>query len=689
MLKFLRRYQAWILAIGGSLLMVAFLLPQAIQQLGQMGVSQTMAVIEVDGKSRKIKGTEWRDAQAELDIIDRMSGGAARQNMVESLLNPRGLSSDHPDYVSLAGVDHWILLKLEAERAGLIGGWVEGRNFLDEVALQQMFAYEGDVERARSDLNRQLMQAAGGAQRTLEDGYRALANYIGVRRLVEMYQGAGVASDLRLRHVATDYNHTAVIETVFIDARKFVDEIPDPSEEELLAHFETYKDEEPGSGEFGIGYRQPDRFQLEYVVVDYNSIRDTVDDSRLNVRRWFLENKYEFATEEGEDPTFEAFEPQARERYVTIETQKKVDEILRAIKTSLLEKTQLLERDGDLYVLPEDWADRRASFETIRQTVADEWGVDVSYYRQADEMYLFDNIIQFERIGRGAVRLSGTQRTTLGDLIRSHAEFGKGNVPGLQVGVADPEPVRTTGVDNIGGRRITAGRDIIFYRVIAADPERPARFEEVAEQATEDWKRLKVYHDRLVPERDTWEQRAIAEGIETLAESLEATTNLRTISRYDRTALRTGEGGLPPSIPDIGRNAELCNRIFDMLEQIDPLADLEEVDPAQKTVVVTVPAQLSLVAAVVQMSTPLVQESFVQMVNNGILLDRQYIPLAAVNTMLELGGDLTTPFAFETLRDAYKYEDRGRDRREPAPDGMSAPEDEAGGDGDTGDSDEA
>lgn len=36
MLKFLRKYQAWIMAVGGSLLMIAFLLPQAIQRFGNM-----------------------------------------------------------------------------------------------------------------------------------------------------------------------------------------------------------------------------------------------------------------------------------------------------------------------------------------------------------------------------------------------------------------------------------------------------------------------------------------------------------------------------------------------------------------------------------------------------------------------------------------------------------------------------
>ena len=34
MFKLLRKYDKWILAVGGSLLMVVFLLPQALQQFG-------------------------------------------------------------------------------------------------------------------------------------------------------------------------------------------------------------------------------------------------------------------------------------------------------------------------------------------------------------------------------------------------------------------------------------------------------------------------------------------------------------------------------------------------------------------------------------------------------------------------------------------------------------------------------
>ena len=41
MLKFFRKYNKWILAVGGTLLMITFLIPQAIQGLSQAGAIRT------------------------------------------------------------------------------------------------------------------------------------------------------------------------------------------------------------------------------------------------------------------------------------------------------------------------------------------------------------------------------------------------------------------------------------------------------------------------------------------------------------------------------------------------------------------------------------------------------------------------------------------------------------------------
>ena len=46
MLKFLRKYQGIILVFGGVLLMIAFLIPQALQKMGKGAGAQVVGTID-------------------------------------------------------------------------------------------------------------------------------------------------------------------------------------------------------------------------------------------------------------------------------------------------------------------------------------------------------------------------------------------------------------------------------------------------------------------------------------------------------------------------------------------------------------------------------------------------------------------------------------------------------------------
>ena len=66
MLKLLRKYDKWILAIGGSLLMVVFLLPQALTEFGANPRKATAAVI--DGRGKITEG-DLMEARQELSKL--------------------------------------------------------------------------------------------------------------------------------------------------------------------------------------------------------------------------------------------------------------------------------------------------------------------------------------------------------------------------------------------------------------------------------------------------------------------------------------------------------------------------------------------------------------------------------------------------------------------------------------------
>src|SRR5690606_32878880 len=99
MLKFLRKYSKWILVVGGSLLMVAFLLPQALTQFAGDPGSQTY--MRIDG--RKITGHRARLAFQEYAALDMLPTGGQGRGGLEIAL---GIETP----------DHWLLLTDLAER---------------------------------------------------------------------------------------------------------------------------------------------------------------------------------------------------------------------------------------------------------------------------------------------------------------------------------------------------------------------------------------------------------------------------------------------------------------------------------------------------------------------------------------------------------------------------------------------
>ena len=114
MFKLLRQYNKWILAVGGTLLLITFLMPTAIQSCAEQSAFSGSTWATYDGGS--VTGAELELAQKELRVV-------------EVLRNPQ--------FVQL-GADrdpaHWWLLVHEATKAGLVGGAGEGEAMLAQIA---------------------------------------------------------------------------------------------------------------------------------------------------------------------------------------------------------------------------------------------------------------------------------------------------------------------------------------------------------------------------------------------------------------------------------------------------------------------------------------------------------------------------------------------------------------------------
>ena len=75
MLRFLRKYNKYILAVFGTILMVTFLVPFAITQLLPRGATgrAKWATLGPDG-GEKLTVTDLDNARRELRLIDRLKG---------------------------------------------------------------------------------------------------------------------------------------------------------------------------------------------------------------------------------------------------------------------------------------------------------------------------------------------------------------------------------------------------------------------------------------------------------------------------------------------------------------------------------------------------------------------------------------------------------------------------------------
>jgi hypothetical protein len=298
MMKFLRKYNKWILAVGGTLLMIVFLIPQAVSNLGKQAGQGSATVALVDGE--KISAKEWEPYLEEMRALVQL------QATIPQLLGPFVMSIREPE--------HWYLMVREAEAAGLVGG--------EELGSQAAAA----------------LQSMAGMTQNREVIARTLARIDGINRLLNLYQQAGKFSDVRLVDAARDEFLSMSADMVVLQADPDAVDY-EPTEDELQAQLDEYGELTAAASESGFGYRVPDRVQIEYLSVDVPSVREMVERSGaiepVSLHRHWIEN--------ADDPTlnFPPVDPTidvpevVREHLLTKLTRDKLEDIARFMNTEL------------------------------------------------------------------------------------------------------------------------------------------------------------------------------------------------------------------------------------------------------------------------------------------------------------------------------------------------------------------
>jgi hypothetical protein len=607
MFKFLRKHSKWILAIFGTLLMVVFLIPQAIQSLSRSAAFGSATWATVGEDNEEVSAKALQQCQNELRML---------QKLQQPVLGPKPM--DNPA--------HWFLLVREADAAGLVGG-----HWITQMSPEQVQYLQRLVE--NSD------------PRFLDQTF---AKFYGVARMIGMYQSAAKLSDYRLRARAARQFHS-------VQAR---DDLPEPTEEEIVAQFEAFKDVDRATDEKGFGYRLPDRAKIEWLTIPDSFIREMVENSpELDgvalLKHWKRNpaNKPFPPVESGQ-----AIPDIVRNDLLNSLVAQKRDAIRKFAADQFIASWRRLEPDNGYLKLPEDWPQRRVDFRVLAERITAEFpGLALPIYEAIGDRWLTErDITLIDAINMAWTDKYGeNQRPSPAQLVAKAKEFGGDPIILIQEGVTGP-PLRTT--DN----------SIVFFRITDTDPSRPPHdLEEVRDEVVADLKRQADY-EQLRRQVDSIETMAKEEGLLSVALTFESVVLPKSPVHIDNTyrvamQLQTGTAlePAPSSLPLIGPHMPTIETIIDRALSFPLDKPLRDIPAEQRTFVVPVDEKLAIMVVELVEQYPLDRQRFSQLVSAGLL---QRLLLG--EELEQIDGSVQEAFSFETMVKRHNFKVKRRQTEE-------------------------
>lgn len=614
MLKFLRRFGKHLIVVGGSLLLIAWLVPSAMQEWVQN--PERRVVMYIDGK--KVRAKEYQHWQLEL---------AALRNLI---------GNDNDLFES---VEHYMLLARSAQRSGLVGSATEGRSVIPVIATQRARMvevrkiYEQNPNYAQfpvslvsqlvqpadvaaqaviqeAALNANLQEAANSSL-PVKDIEMALARLRGISRLQSQYASIGRVSRPRALLEAQRQLDRSTIDVVMVSADRNIGEVGEPDDAALQEQLTKFKDLKPGEGEFGIGYLLPPRAKIQYLTLDRAKISQKISPDIKELKRVFRDEY----TKTKPDETFEEARPALELQYKA----KVVDQILvyadQSFRTEVALATRSLPDDPEtgLKKLPADWADKRPDLSGLAHKIV-AWvedktkpdpsrpgiRIDPPEVKTLESQFLTaTELAELPGIGASS-RVRGSSRESFAAYVLSVRELQPRSTLSLQVGIPFDEATK----DNNGNQ--------YHFVVLDTRPESvPASVDEARTMLVRDWKRLQAY--KLLVDRDAeaLKQRAIAEGLAALDERKPTfpggpptPSSLKSNLTVSRMNVSDASSGLDFPV--------FRDKVIEAASKFEPTQDVSALDVSARTFVVPMPQKLSLAVGVIKSLTPITVEAFRQ-----------------------------------------------------------------------------
>lgn len=553
MLKFLRRYNKAILMVGGSILMVLFLLPTTTRQLGPSPLSTVVAY--ADGQ--RITVHDMQNSMRELQMLEQFN---------PRLLQGLGVGRNP---------EHWHLLVHEAKRAGMVGGPKEARKDLPQNVLD--------------------MLRASGAESEID---QMLANLRGVLRLITTSSVGSLYSSRESINLGHRMLDTATASMLLVSATKIGDALPPPDEAALTAQYEKYRDTDPTATDAGgVGYRRPDAVQIEWLTIDRSAIESAFAPDPIEVNKYWRQNQAKFTGD------FTAVRPQVETEYKKAQIDQALARVADVVKRELFKSTAGLPADGAYKTLPEDWASKMpklmdlsalADAELKKQfpsiTTAPSYHANDGVWRSGSDLS------RLPAVGFAFLEQGNGSRVMLSQLALTTRELGGPVAAGVQNNV-------------IYGPLKDFRGSLFWFRVLdsrKAGP--PASLDEVRDAVVKDVRAAQGL-EKLKAEAEQYRERAIADGLQALAASIGG-VSVRPGMEITSEMVRSQAGA---QTPDPTMDApEVREAIMNVARTLDPKGDAKSVDVSKRVVSVHSPKAKGLVLAEVTGYRPMTSELFQQ-----------------------------------------------------------------------------
>ncbi|MBN1456834.1 MAG: hypothetical protein JW912_03175 [Sedimentisphaerales bacterium] len=302
--KWIRKNQRKLITAIGIMIMVAFVGGQAFQYLMSHFRLGANTAVYLYYENSKISSKTINEARNKLDVLQALMAGKLLSNLdiksmlLAQLLFPNSvpgvqvndilkqsvmqgqLNCDFEDidrfFAQAAGRSElfWILLDGEAKNAGCVVSAEEAK-----VMLKQLIP---SLTQGQADARQVIDGIINRYSIPEEKIFRIFADLIGVITHCRMITGSEDVTATQIKAAIVRSGQELSSEFVKISAEDFIDDQPEPTEEELYQQFAKYKQFLPGrvtaENPYGFGYHLPDRAQLEYLFVKRSDVENIIKD---------------------------------------------------------------------------------------------------------------------------------------------------------------------------------------------------------------------------------------------------------------------------------------------------------------------------------------------------------------------------------------------------------------------------